>query len=180
MQKLPPTLLTTVTPYYAVLTISVNSLSTTQKPMMKILPVKLIWMALLLCYIPLSDGKNSPPFPSAVPPIHHIPQTASIPVTANACILSPLHKTFDDLLCSKNIPEVSLSMSHHFELSCSTPLPNIVTNFLLKFGPIHGTFSLTTYGIWYSKATSMHPHYPSPLQRFQSPVSPSARTRTRT
>ena len=29
-------------------------------------------------------------------------------------------------------------MPHHFELSCSIPLPNIITNFLLNCGPIHG------------------------------------------
>ena len=54
-----------------------------------------------------------------------------------------------NLSCSpllENILEKSASMSHCFELSCSILLPNIVTNFLFKCGPIHRVFFSTQ--IW--------------------------------
>ena len=95
---------------------------------------------------PSANGKNISPFTSAVPPIHHTPQEAYIKVPPKACIISPLHETFDALLCSKNILEAITSMYHRFEISRSIPLPNIFTNFLLKYGPTQGSF-LSTH-IW--------------------------------
>ena len=47
-QNLPPILLIMVTPFSALSTVSVNSLYTKQQPLRKILPVQLIWIALLL------------------------------------------------------------------------------------------------------------------------------------
>ena len=113
-KNLPFNLLTMVPPSSAVSTVSVNYIYTTQQTLDKILPDQLIWMALLLCYPTLADGKNTSPFNSAVPPIHYMPQYASILLPPNAYILYPLHETFDALLHSKNIPEAITSMSHRF------------------------------------------------------------------
>ena len=135
-----------VPPSSVVLIVYVISLSTMQQPLKKMMPDQLRWMSLLLCYLPLADGKNPSPFPSAVPSIHHTPQEASTPVPPNACILSLLHETLYAILLSNNILEVIAFISHWFELFCSISRPNIVTNFLLKSGLIHGTFFSTQ--IW--------------------------------
>ena len=116
--NLPHTLLTTVPPSSVVSTVFAKFLSATPQPLSKMMPVRLKWRALLLCYLPLADGKNSYPFPISVLPIHHTSQDASIQVPLDACILSPLHETFDALLRSKNSLEVSTSMTRRFELSC--------------------------------------------------------------
>ena len=131
---------------------------------------------------PFSRQKNLSPFPSAIPTIHHTLQDYSIPVPPNACILSPLHETFDAILSSKNILEESMSMYHCFEISRSIPLPNIATNFLLKCVPIHveflSTHSSSIYAsgssCWYSTLTTTPPSshskaYPSYNTR-QQPV----------
>ena len=56
-QKIPPILLTTVPPSFKVSTVSVESLSTTQQPLRKVLPDQLRWMDLFLCYFPSVEEK---------------------------------------------------------------------------------------------------------------------------
>ena len=78
-----------------------------------------------------------------MPPIHNTPQYMYNTIPPNACIPPPLHETFDALICSNNSVEASTSMSHRFGLSHSIPLPNIITNFFLKCGPIQMIFFST-------------------------------------
>ena len=96
-----------------------------------------------------------------------MPQDASVTVPPNACILSPLHETFDALLCSKNSLEAITSMSHRFELSRLIPLPNIVNNFLLKCGLIHiSFFSTQIWDIILAGNLCASPLSPTPAQGF--------------
>ena len=129
---------------------------------------------------PLVRRKNTSPYPSTVLPIHHTPQDVSRTIHPNIRILFPLNETIDALLFSKNSLEASMSMSHCFKISFSKPLPNIVTNFLLKCGPIHGAFLNSHMGYGPLRKYIHIPPLPHPIPRFQSPDNPIDLPRPRT
>ena len=97
-------------------------------------------MALLACQLPPSSDPN-PLFPSSnSSAIQCTPSEPTSSLPPDAYILSPLHETFEALLRARCSTEACSSMAHRFELSRSSALPNIVTNFLLHCGPTHGSF----------------------------------------
>ena len=106
----------------------------------KLSPAHCRWMAFLLCDLPSSVEASPPIFPRSTTVIKHTPRDPLIALPTDTCIMSPLHETFEAHLKSKSTREVSQSMSHRFELSRSSNLPNIVTEFLLHCGPQHGAF----------------------------------------
>ena len=96
-----------------------------------------------------------------------MPQEDSIIVPPNVFILFPLHKTFDALLQFNNSLEAITSMSHHFEISRSSPLPNIVTNFILGWVPTHGKFFSThIWDLTLAVTLCSAPLSPTPSQGF--------------
>ena len=83
VQNLPPILLTTIPPSSAVLTVSAKFFSIMNQPIGKLLTTQLIWMSLLICYLPLANRKIHPHFMAPFHPsnTHHNIRPAQYPQT---------------------------------------------------------------------------------------------------
>ena len=164
-----PKTLTTATPSVAS-TVSTSSLTSSSNSRRNN-PSIARWMAFLACEKPSNPSHTPTVFP---PPKVTFTYSLSDPTSqppVDVLILSPLHETFESLLRSKNCSEACSAMAHRFELSRSSAVPNIVTDYLLHCGPILGPFF--QHPIWdliLSGNLCAAPLSPTPFQGF-SPLS---------
>ena len=127
---------------------------------------QLRWMSFLACHLPAKDS-TSFRFPGAPTTFHITPANEAYDIPEQACLLTPLHETFDSFLRAKSATDAGISMAHRFELSRSSATPNIVTNFLLHCGPAHGAFfSATTWELILSANLCATPLSATPFQGF--------------
>lgn len=125
------------------------------------------WMCLLMCEFPSSPSKRPPLFQSAPVTFNYSPLDPSATIPSEPYLLSPLHETFEALVCSKHTNEACSTMAHRFELSRSSAIPNVVTEYLLHCGPKHGPFfSTQVWDLILSSSLCAAPLSPTPYQGF--------------